>query len=165
MTDWTFHNRTLRSRPIPVESGDHAVELLWKNSGWPEQSDYGVILEFQHSERGVIICFASTEFSTIEFIPDYTEKSRSRVGSRSGRRVKPVSDEPFYFVCDNRELSSVWMRSVLPIVKVTRAVKHIIEHREFPGGIDWSEPVPAQEPAEPLTAENLFGGIYRVRRD
>ena len=27
MTDWTFQNRSLRSRPIPVESGDHAVEL------------------------------------------------------------------------------------------------------------------------------------------
>jgi hypothetical protein len=140
MTDWTFINRSLRRRAIPVLSGDHAVELLWKHSGWPEQSDYGVILEFIHAERGKVVCFASTEFSTLQFLPNYCEKARSRAGSRSGLRIKPVSEEPFYFVCGNRELSSIPIRYVLPIIKVTRAVKQIIEHRDFPGGVRWSDP-------------------------
>jgi hypothetical protein len=56
------------------------------------------------------------------------------------------------------------MRYVLPIIKVTRAVSHIIEHRGFPGGIRWTDPVPQEEQAKPLTAEKLFGGIYPVRR-
>jgi hypothetical protein len=167
MTDWTLHNRSLNCRPIPVESGDHAVELLWKNSGWPDHSDYGVILEFVHAERGIIICFASTEFSTIEFIPDYTDKTRSRAGSRSGLRVKPVTEEPFYFVCGGcKERSSVWMRNVLPIVKVTRAVKHIIENRNFPGGIRWTDPVPeSPSPQEqhPTAAESLWYGHHTVK--
>src|SRR5262245_31326561 len=69
MTDWTFRNVTRRGRPIAVRSADHAVELLMKHSGWTE---YGIILEFVHSERGMITCIANTEFSTIEFNPNFT---------------------------------------------------------------------------------------------
>jgi hypothetical protein len=160
MTAWTFRNVAKRGRPVNVQSAEHAVELLMEHSGWTE---YGVILKFVHSERGMITCIANTEFSTLEFNPDFTASRPSRSGSRSGTRVKPVSAEPFVFD-DGTCASSIPMRYVLPIIKVGRAVSHIIEHRDFPDGIHWTDPVPEEEPAKPLTAENLFGGIYRIRR-
>jgi hypothetical protein len=138
MTGWTFRNFTKRGRPIEIRSVEHAVELLMEHSGWTE---YGMILEFVHSEQGMITCIANNEFSTLEFNPNFTPGKLSRSGSRSGTRIKPVSDEPFVFD-DGTCASSISIRYVLPIIKVCRAVSHIIEHRDFPGGIRWTDPVP-----------------------
>jgi hypothetical protein len=165
MTEWTFRNVTRRGRPIDVRSADHAVELLMEHSGWTE---YGIILEFVHSERGMITCIASTEFSTLEFNPNFTASKPSRSGSRSGTRVKPVSEEPFVFD-DGTCASSIPIRYVLPIIKVTRAVRHIVEHGDFPGGIRWTDPVPEQESAaneslHPTPAESLWFAHHKVKK-
>jgi hypothetical protein len=45
-----------------------------------------------------------------------------------------------------------------------RALRYIFETHDFPAFIRWTDPVLEEEPAKPLTAENLFGGIYPVRR-
>jgi hypothetical protein len=165
MTEWTFRNLTRRGRPIHVRSADHAIELLMEHSGWTE---YGIILEFVHSERGIIICIANTHLSTLEFNPNFTPSKPSRSGSRSGTRVKPVSEEPFVFD-DGTCGSSIPICYVLPIIKVTRAVKHIIEHRDFPGGIRWTDPVreeewPANESLRPTATESLWFGHYTVKK-
>ncbi len=138
MTEWTFRNATRGSQPIAVLSADYAVELLMEHSGWTE---YGVVLEYVHSERGMITCIANIELSTLEFKPNFTASKPSRSGSRSGIRVKPVCDEAFVFD-DGTCASSIPPRYVLPIVKVSRAIRHIVEHRDFPGGIRWTDPVP-----------------------
>ncbi len=143
MTKWTFLDYANQESEIPVRipvnSADHAVELLMEHSGWTE---YGIVLEFVHADKGLIRCIANTEFSTLEFNPDFSSNSRSRVGSRVALRIKPVSKDPFYFVSGG-QASSMPLCYVLPIIKVVRAVKHIIEHDDFPGGIRWSDPAPA----------------------
>ena len=138
MTKWTFRNLTKGGRDIRVRSADHAVELLMEHSGWTE---YGVVLEFEHSDKGFISCVANTQFSTLEFHATYDRNAHSLVGNRNAIRVKPVSKDPFYFVDGVGVASSIPLRYVLPILKVTRALKYIIEHHDYPSFIRWSDPV------------------------
>jgi hypothetical protein len=139
MTEWTFRKYTSdgRSRETGVTSADHAVELLMKYSG---NTEYGRVYQFAHAECGLVTCIASNLFSTLEFNPGYELKKRSRLGTRQGIRGKPVGEEPFVFEFGG-QASSVELRYVLPLTKVIRALRKIIENREFPGDVRWSEPV------------------------
>jgi hypothetical protein len=142
MTKWTFRNWTHGKGEIPVASADHAVELLMEHSGWTE---YGVVLEYTHAELGCISCVANTEFSTLDFNPIYNRKAHSLLGKRCAIRVKPVRKDQFLFVDSVGVASSIPLRYVLPILKVTRALKYIIEHHEFPSLIRWSDAVPDEQ--------------------
>lgn len=138
MTKWLFRNWTHCTPAIRVQSADHAAELLLKQSSGTE---YGVILEFLHDERGLVSCIANSDRSTLTFVSEYDPERHSLRGKRMAFRVKPVSKEPFYFIDSTGVASSIPESCLLPILKVARALKHIVEHHECLGGIRWSDPV------------------------
>jgi hypothetical protein len=161
MTKWTFHNWTDCGPGQHADSIDHAIQLLIEHTA---RYPHGIYVGYLHDDRGEISCSANAEFSSLSFCPTYDPKNHSLVGSRSARRVKPVIKEPLKWVDSTGVASYIPVDSVLPLNEVIRALRSIFETHDFPAFIRWTEPIPAEEPAKPLTAENLFGGIYPVRR-
>ena len=92
-----------------------------------------------HGERGLISCVANNEFSTLGFNPTFNLKVHSTSGNRDAIRVKPVTKPPFYFVDSVGVASSIPIPCVLPILKVARALKYIVEYHDFPGFMRWSD--------------------------
>src|SRR6516162_8710401 len=162
MTKWTFHNWTDGGSDHRVDSIEHAIELLVEHTG---RHEYGIYFDYLHDERGVISCSANAEFSSLSFCPIYDPKNHSLVGSRSARRVKPAIKEPLKWVDSTGVASFIPVNSVLPMHEMSRALKYVFETHDFPAFIRWTDAVPEEQPPESLTAENLFGGIYPVRRN
>ena len=137
MTKWTFHNWTDGGLPVAVASLDHAVELLMEHAACHK---YGVYVDYIHEDRGAISCSANTEFSSLSFYPDYDSKTHSLVGSRSAHRVKPAIKEPLLWVDSTGLASYIPVHCVMPIRKVVRALRYILEFHDFPSFIRWSQP-------------------------
>jgi hypothetical protein len=161
MTKWTFHNWTDGDPAQRVVSTDYAIELLMEHTA---RHPYGIYVDYVHDDRGAISCSANAEFSSLSFCPTYDPKNHSLVGSRSARRVKPAIKDPLKWVDSTGLASFIPVNSVLPMKEVIRALTDIFDTHDFPAFIRWTDPVPAEEPAGPLRAENLFGGMYPVRR-
>lgn len=161
MTKWTFHNWTDGDPAQRVLSTGHAIELLAEHTG---RHSYGIYVNFVHDDQGLISCSANPEFSSLSFCPTYGPQDHSLVGSRSARHVKPAIKDPLKWVDSTGVASFMPVEWVLPIKEMRRALTAIFETHDFPAFVRWTDPVPAEEPAKPLSAENLFGGLYPVRR-
>jgi hypothetical protein len=165
MTKWTFHDWTHCGPAQRVDSTDHAIELFMEHTA---RHAYGIYVEFAHDLRGSISCSANIEFSSLSFCPTYDPKSRSLVGSRSARRVKPAIKEPLKWVDSTGLASYIPVNAVLPIGVVVRALRYIVETHGFPAFVRWTDPVLAEEPQsnqslKQVVADSLFFGQYTVK--
>jgi hypothetical protein len=141
MPGWVFSNWTGGVRGIPIESSDHAVDLLARHAG----RELGTCLDFIHTTRGLIACVARDDGSTVSFDPGYDPAAHRFQARRNAFSVRPVVREPYCFVDSVGVLSTIPVRYVLPNTKVEKALRYIIAHHDFPNFVRWSEPIGGEE--------------------